>query len=719
MDVLRGWRLLQAAGLNAEEKRDILSTTKNSLDYTVISAALQSLWDDQLLGRGHLGPPTAYAAHHMDHLWEDQLYYQDMDDWSCQDGGWWHDSYLADSYDQESWMDEDWTEPFQASALEPEDPELMAKLQEAQQAEKAAESLAMEASRTWTEAQRATQALRRDRGFGEVASGSNGVKCFNCGGSHYARDCPDRRHPGLKGNPKGFGKGKFKGYLTEYDDYYGNFANKGKGKNKSKSKKGFALEAQTLWGKGKGYNKGKSVGKERAVNAYANDIFIGGLEVSDAMEATTADHSEGLPQAGMIDCGATASAAPEAVVKGLISAVLTQDKGAKIEFEQSARPYFRFGNGRWGRALCRVHISSIVSGQHRYFSLYTLPNPDRYCHNQSDSSSLVPVLIGMDFLGPSGVGMMIDFSAGLAMNTKETSPEIYELSSNRKGHYVLDLVQYLTKGFSCHEGQAHVVVRSAATSASSPSEHLVLELGTAWFDMTAHDAELDEQELQRARDRMWQLYAASRTTSSTSTAFPAQMPGTSSAGVPPTTSSTCRNGCLDSERTSHRSGDGADLGGGSQGQSQTEGETSVVRPGAPHEGRSSRPQSSSESVAMFRETPPRTSGSQPVGSMDSLPAMQPSPPVHAQEGISIKHHGHSQRCHGESHAWRVTPDAGRDDADGQVTAEAVLQKSVRELLSQSHNYATSTTSPRTSAWGVVGDEEELVAAYENEAQGDL
>ena len=62
----------------------------------------------------------------------------------------------------------------------------------------------------------------------------------------------------------------------------------------------------------------------------------------------------------MIDCGASKSAAPVAVVRGLISAALTQDKGAKIELEQSVR----FGNGRWGRALCRVHLR------------YALPNPD-------------------------------------------------------------------------------------------------------------------------------------------------------------------------------------------------------------------------------------------------------------------------------------------------------------------------------------------------------
>ena len=49
MSVLRGWRLLQASGLSPDEMRDILSATRNSLDYDMIAAALQNLWDDQLL----------------------------------------------------------------------------------------------------------------------------------------------------------------------------------------------------------------------------------------------------------------------------------------------------------------------------------------------------------------------------------------------------------------------------------------------------------------------------------------------------------------------------------------------------------------------------------------------------------------------------------------------------------------------------------------------
>ena len=81
-------------------------------------------------------------------------------------------------------------------------------------------------------------------------------------------------------------------------------------------------------------------------------------------------------------------------MKGLISSILEQDKGARINIDQSARPYFRFGDGRWGRALYRVHLSSDVSGSCRKFALYALPNPQEYCQANFDKNNLVPILIG-------------------------------------------------------------------------------------------------------------------------------------------------------------------------------------------------------------------------------------------------------------------------------------------------------------------------------------
>ena len=80
--------LLQAAGLNHEEKRDILATSQNRMGYESISRALMTLWDDQLLGRqqgqhGHL------------HVQESHEDFAARGDWAQSQWG-------------ESWWDDEW-----------------------------------------------------------------------------------------------------------------------------------------------------------------------------------------------------------------------------------------------------------------------------------------------------------------------------------------------------------------------------------------------------------------------------------------------------------------------------------------------------------------------------------------------------------------------------------------------------------------------------------
>ena len=228
------------------------------------------------------------------------------------------------------------------------------------------------------------------------------------------------------------------------------------------------------------------------------------------MEMASATASTSSPERGMIDCGATASAAPEAVVQGLISAILEKDKEARIDIDQSARPYFRFGDGRWGRALYRVRLSSDVSGNRRHFALYALPNPPEYYKANFDKSTLVPILVGMGFLGKDGNGMIIDFTNGMTVSSHDEHPEVVHLNQNHKGHFLLDVVQFLTCGHERSEGHAHVVIMSADASLSPSPEVHVLELHPMQIDLAVSDVEYEERILECSRQKLLGLHALSR-----------------------------------------------------------------------------------------------------------------------------------------------------------------------------------------------------------------
>ena len=107
--------------------------------------------------------------------------------------------------------------------------------------------------------------------------------------------------------------------------------------------------------------------------------------------------------------------------------------------------------------LYRVRISSSVSGKLRSFSLYALPNPKEFYQVGFDKATLVPILVGIDFLGKDCCGMLIDFTTGLAMSSQEEPPEAVQLTQNRKGHFLLDVCEYLTRGHVSHEGHALVL----------------------------------------------------------------------------------------------------------------------------------------------------------------------------------------------------------------------------------------------------------------------
>ena len=107
LGVLRGFGILQAAGLTPDERRVILSSTRGSLEFEEISKALQTLWDEQFSGRRHQVHQahfqesyTAERDEFEDPFWEDAHY---AEDWSYYDSSRdWPDTYVAEQIPQES-----------------------------------------------------------------------------------------------------------------------------------------------------------------------------------------------------------------------------------------------------------------------------------------------------------------------------------------------------------------------------------------------------------------------------------------------------------------------------------------------------------------------------------------------------------------------------------------------------------------------------------------
>ena len=482
-----------------------------------------------------------------------------------------------------------------------------------------------------------------------------GKGCWICNGPHLSRDCPDRQHPHYT---KGKSKGKF-GYAAEfspwdyqaYDDFY---------MGRSKGKKGKShhwLESQA-WLKGKGpRHAGSGKGPLRPpVNAYHSELFVGGLEMLRSPNELQASTKESLPSThGLLDCGATASAGPQIAVEKLISAVLSKDSQAQIDIRQGDRPYFRFGNGRWGRALYKVEINSCVSGQTRKFGLYALPNPAELHSPDFDMNSLVPILIGMDHLSSPSSAMTIDFMTGLALDSHEIEPMVYQLASNRKGHFVLDIVYFLTRGHTNFSGHPRVHVMEAATT--QHEENHFIQFMPLEFDahiQEAHDSQhiYRSEKLQKSHRNLLKLhgntlrFCASQQSSAhmiASTVTP-----NSSPPDPP-----C-NGAA--EVLDQITGGEADRDSAINARESL---ATTLRRGKESGSRSSRPQNASSSVAVLRQPSSSETKGQSLWTVDTVPCMQSQVGVHAPSGSDGSSNKSGERAPSDPYVAGAGDYAGR------------------------------------------------------------
>ena len=140
--------------------------------------------------------------------------------------------------------------------------------------------------------------------------------------------------------------------------------------------------------------------------------------------------------------------------------------------------------------------------------MYCLPNPAEYNEPDFDKSNMVPVLLGMDHLAgrehPESA-LTIDFNTGLALESNSNTPEVFQLDCNPKGHYIRDVVQYLTLGKTNHEGSPtiHVVEGAIQSAELQTLEFHPIE----YYDMTVADAQHDADKLERSRQNLLALHA--------------------------------------------------------------------------------------------------------------------------------------------------------------------------------------------------------------------
>eukprot|EP00435_Cladocopium_sp_Y103_P031210 s50_g7.t2 len=300
-----------------------------------------------------------------------------------------------------------------------------------------------------------------------------------------------RRGPGVKRSRRrqrlgatGFGKQLSQAELDAY------LFSKGKGKGfKGKSKDQFS----TYWDepgmyssdlmafqKGKkGHFKGK--GKTSA-NVYGLDFnflepyssTLYPLELYTSADLHPPSHV--MPEGcGMLDCGATASAGPEASVKKLISSLCRVDEHLGVSLDTSRRPFFRYGSGRWGQALYQVEITSSKQPQ-KSFRVFALPNPDEYYQKTFEDYMLVPILVGMDYLAK--VGLILDFSDGHALHGADPLSEPFVMNKNAKGHYMVDIAQYLC-------GQSVPPSQVTSSPAAGSAFHLQADAGWGeWYELS-------------------------------------------------------------------------------------------------------------------------------------------------------------------------------------------------------------------------------------------
>ena len=406
LDVVRGWMLLEMATMGEDDRRIIRAATRNRLGYSEIRSALLSMFEEKahripLDPRGKGG--KVYAMHEQydpdspasydEPEGEETVAYQGQDDWYHEDN-WYQDPGWnpQSSWDEWNW-DDAYYQGWDAQGSHSEAPadlehdeayvQLMKEQEEAERSYHDLQALVADNERSLADARKAVANAARDRGWNPP---------------QQRQSKPTSTYPG-----KSF-KGKGKGYMQQKGKYSqdvawmkGSKSPKGSGKMKGHVYKG-------------SYKGSKGSGK-------GNDAYF--LHWHDMFAATTGD--EVGPSESIVDTGATATAGGQWAVQQLCQSVMKSAPDAVMEVYTERRPWFRFGNGRWGQALYRV----LLTKGDIQISIYALPSPG------------VPVLTGMRDLKKMKCILNTETAKGVV------NGKLISLRETSKGHLILDYMKHI------------------------------------------------------------------------------------------------------------------------------------------------------------------------------------------------------------------------------------------------------------------------------------
>lgn len=189
-----------------------------------------------------------------------------------------------------------------------------------------------------------------------------------------------------------------------------------------------------------------------------------------------ADKERISPWEAIIDTGATASAGGSSAVTQLCAAISKSQPNAQISVFQGDRPWFRYGNGKWGQAMFRVSIKIPP----KEISIFALPAPN------------VPVLVGMRELRAMDAVLSSKLSKGIILGNCVT------FRTTRKMHMLLDFRKHIF--FDSHSSSRASSEKHVHFSEPMESDSLlslnVLELAYDFTDDDDDEGNFDGYHLQ-------------------------------------------------------------------------------------------------------------------------------------------------------------------------------------------------------------------------------